>query len=272
MTLEGLVLANIKKRDPYALRWGKGKTPEVVFQLEYDTEVALYAALDARALTTYAEALRRCWSSFGIEQGDCVGIFDYGTSPISYLASSIFTPYLERGAADILGCLAICNDGVANLSQRALDIVKYARPRVLFLRSDCLHPFATEVTRSSLALSSYVDALVAVANETVLSRAERDSYEATLGVPILRLVRADAAMFLAPECRQCRLFHIWPDLYHVETAAQGANQQTGRQLNRLVITNCFSKSFSANRYLSQINAILEPAGCPAAPKDLRMSA
>jgi phenylacetate-coenzyme A ligase PaaK-like adenylate-forming protein len=269
MTLEALVREHIKKRDPYSLRWAKEKTPKVVFQLEYDTEVALYAAFDSSALAMYARTLRRCWSLFGIGRGDCVGIFDYGTSPVSYLASSIFTPYLRRGAADILGCLAVCNDGVANLSRRALEIVKYARPRVLFLRSDCLHPFATEVTRNSLTLSSHVAALVAVANEAVLSEAERDSYQAILGVPVYRLVRADAVMFFAPECPQCRFFHIWPDLYHVETAAEGASPLAGSQLNRLVITNRFSRSF---RYLTQVAAVLEPAGCPASPRDLRMSA
>lgn len=266
-TLEELVHAKGKTRELYSPRWKKKKSPKVAFQLEYDTGDALYAALDSRELALYAEALRRCWSSLGIGRGDSVGIFDYGTSPVSYLASSIFTPYLRRGAADILGCLAICNDGAANLSRRAVDIVRFVRPRVLFLRTDCLHPFAAEVGRASLRLSSYVDTLVAVENEAVLSRADRDSYQATLGVPIYRLVRADAAMFLAPECHRCGFFHIWPDLYYVEASNHGDGQPS-----RLVITNWFSRNFPAVRYLSQINAGLEPAGCPAGASDLRMSA
>jgi len=271
-TLDELVRARRENRDPYGLRRQKKTAPKVAIQLEYDTEIALYAALDSYELTLYAEALRRCWSVLGIGQGDGVGIFDYGTSPISYLASSAFTPYLHRGAADILGCLAICNDGAANLSQRAVDVVRFARPRVLFLRTDCLYPFATEVTRSSLVLSSHVDTLVAVENEAVLSSADRDSYQTTLGVPIRRLVRADAAMFLAPECPRCSMFHVWPDLYFVETFDEEKNQQSSRQPSRLVITNWFSKSFPAIRYLSQINAVLESTGCPAGSTDLRMRA
>ena len=271
-TLEGLVRASRKNRDPYGLRWQKKTAPKVAVQLEYDTEKALYAAMDSRELALYAEALRRCWSAFRIGRGDCIGIFDYGTSPVSYLASSIFSPYLHQGAADRLGCLAVCNDGAANLSQRAVDIVRFARPRVLFLRTDCLYPFATEVSRASLSLSSYIETLVAVENEAVLSPAERDSYQATLGVPVYRLVRADAAMFLAPECPQCSMFHIWPDLYYVETFEEEKNPQDRNQASRLVITNWFSRSFPAVRYLSQINAVLESAGCPAGATDLRMRA
>ena len=271
MTLEGLVRARRKNRDPFSLRWQKKTAPRVAIQLEYDTELALYTALDAQDLSQYAEALRRCWSLFGIEKGDRVAIFDYGTSPVSYLASSIFTPYLRRGAADLLGCLAICNDGAANLSRRAVDVVRTVRPRVLFVRTDCLYPFSTEVTRSSLTLSSYVDALVAVENEATLSGTDRESYQTTLGVPIYRLVRADAAMFLAPECPQCGLFHVWPDLYYVETTERLENPIVSGQESPLIITNWFSRSFPAIRYLSQIHAVLHSAGCPAGPRDLRMS-
>ena len=149
------------------------------------------------------------------------------------------------------------------MSRRAVDVVRTVRPRVLFVRTDCLYPFSTEVTRSSLTLSSYVDALVAVENEATLSGTDRESYQTTLGVPIYRLVRADAAMFLAPECPQCGLFHVWPDLYYVETTERLENPIVSGQASPLIITNWFSRSFPAIRYLSQIHAVLHSAGCPA---------
>jgi phenylacetate-coenzyme A ligase PaaK-like adenylate-forming protein len=268
MTLEELVSAKIASGDPYSLRWKKKAPPQIAFQLEYDTEAALYAGFEPNALNAYADALRRCWSLFGIGRGDRVAIFDYGTSPVSYLASRSFTPYLRRGAADILGCLPVCNDGAANLSQRAVDIVRFVRPRVLFLRADCLHPFAAEIANGSVALASYLDALVVVENEAVVTAAARDSYQAQFGVPVYRLLRADAAMFLAPECARCGLFHIWSDLYHVEILAPDGEDRKGR----LVITNWFAASFRAIRYLSQVEAVLEPRGCPAGAKDLRIRA
>ncbi len=272
MTLEGLVSEKMKSGDVYSSRRTKRPSPKVAFQLEYDAETPLYVALDSNELRRYAETLRRCWSLFGIAKGDRVGIFDYGTSPISYLASSTFTPYLERGAADILGCLPICNDGLANLSQRAVDIVKFVRPRVLFLRTDCLQPFTHEIGRGSLALSSWVETLVVVENEGVLPRAERDAYQAKLGVPIHRMMRADAAMFLAPECPRCGFFHVWSDLYHVEAPQERPGQKSGAQPSRLVITNWFATSRPAIRYLSHVNGVLQPAGCPAAAGAPRISA
>jgi len=266
VTLDDWVSAKITSGDPYSLRWGKNTPPKIAFQLEYDTEVALYIACDPDVLNVYAQALRRCWSSFGIRRGDRVVIFDYGTSPVSYLASCSFTPYLARGAADILGCLPICNDGAANLSQRAVEIVKFVCPRVLFLRTDCLHPFATEFNKGSTPLSSYVGALVAVENEGVLAAADRDAYQKNLGVPIYRLLRADAALFLAPECARCGLFHIWPDLYHVELSEQGKHGREGQ----LLITNWFAEHCQAVRYLSQVQAVLERPGCPAKATDPRI--
>ena len=83
-----------------------------------------YAELD-RSSRDFAAYLQR---TLGLRKGDRVAIFDYGTSPLSYLAASSFTPYLDRGAADLLGCLPVCNDGVANMSPRAVEITVLREP------------------------------------------------------------------------------------------------------------------------------------------------
>ncbi|MBI2359403.1 MAG: hypothetical protein HYV04_10985 [Deltaproteobacteria bacterium] len=271
-TLEELIAEKRATGDPYSSRWNKDRAPLVVFQLEYDSETSLYIGLGREELAGYAEALRRCWSLLGLRRGDGVGIFDYGTSPVSYLASSAFTPYLRRGAADALGCVVICNDGGANMSRRAVEIIKYVRPRILFLRSDCLHPFALEVEKESISLSDYTGALVAVENEAVLSTADREAYEKRLAVRIYRMLRIDAAMFLAVECPRCRLLHTWQDLFLVESPAQDNNEGANPGPTPLVITNWFAKSCPAIRYVSQVKATLEPAGCPRGPKDVRIAA
>lgn len=272
MTLEELVAEKIRSGDPYSLRCAKGRLPLVVFQLEYDTETALYVALDRDDLKHYAEALRRCWSLLGLKRGDRVAIFDYGTSPVSYLASSLFTPYLKQGAADLLGCLPICNDGVSHMARRAVDILRLVRPRVFFLRNDCLQPFTAEVEREGLRLSDYTLFLVAVENESLLSKTEQGAFERKLGVPVYRLLRMDAAMFLAMECPECRLLHSWQDLYLVESVAEGIEEQLDNERpGCLVITNWFARTCPTLRYLSQIKGSLEPAGCPRGPKEYRIA-
>lgn len=272
MTLEELVAEKIRSGDPYALRLCKNRRPLVIFQLEYDTETPLHLAMDRGDLKTYAEALRRCWALLGLRQGDKVAIFDYGSSPLSYLASAAYTPYLSKGAADLLGCLPICNDGVSHMARRAVDILRFVRPRAFFLRNDCLQPFAAEVEREGLRLSDYTLFLVGVENEGLLSKAEQSAFERKLGVPIYRLLRVDAAMFLAVECPECRLLHSWQDLYLVESVAEGIQEQLDNEREGcLVITNWFARSCPTLRYLSQIKGSLEPAGCPRGPREYRIA-
>ncbi len=266
-TLTELVAEKMISHDPHSLRLRKNLNPPVIFQLEYDTETALYLGLDRSDLAVYAETLRRCWSLLGVGKGDKVAIFDYGTSPLSYLAASAFTPYLGQGAADLLGCLPICNDGVSNMSRRAVEILKFACPRLLFIRSDCLEPFTVEVEREALRLSDHTNALAVAENEGLLSKRDQNAYERRLGVPIYRLLRVDAAMFFAMECPECRLLHTWKDLYFVETV----DADDGKE-DSLVITNWFAKTCPTIRYLSQVKGSLQPVGCARGPQDLRIAA
>lgn len=270
--LEELVREKMRSGDLYSSRACRTRRPLVTFQLAYDTEAPLYLALDRFDLRVYAEALTRCWSLIGLKGGDKVAIFDYGTSPVSYLASSVFTPYLSRGAADALGCLSICNDGVSNMSQRAVEILRFVRPRVLFVRADCLEPLAIEVEKELPRLADYTQALIAVENEGLLSKPDQNSYERRLGVPVYRLLRVDVAMFFAMECPRCRLLHGWRDLYLVESVTERADDSEGHGQGSLVITNWFARACPTVRYLSQVRGSLQPAGCPRGAKDFRIAA
>lgn len=271
-TLEELVEERSSSGDPYSMRWCEKKRPLLTFQLEYDTEPRLYVPLDRSALKGYAEALTRCWSLLGLEPGDRVAIFDYGTSPVSYLASGSYSPYLGRGAAEALGCLPICNDGVANMSQRAVEILKFIRPRIFFLRSDCLQPFIYQAEAAGVRFSDYLRAVVVTESEGVLSRTEQTAFEERLGVPVYRMLRIDVAMFLAVECPHCRLLHTWKDLYFVENR-QGDNEEMidGSLSSPLLITNWFGLGCPTIRYLSQIRGSLVAPGCPRGPQDQRIA-
>ncbi len=271
-TLEDLVEERLASGNPYSSRWCEKKNPLLAFQLEYDTEPRLYLPLDRPTLKGYAEALTRCWSLLGLRPGDAVGIFDYGTSPVTYLASGSYTPYLERGAAEALGCMPICNDGVANMSQRALDIVKFIRPRLLFIRSDCLQPFAYQAEATALRVADHIGALVVAESEGALTRTEQTGFEERLGVPVYRLLRVDVAMFLAVECPHCRLLHSWQDLYLVENQPDDKEALTGDPLpSPLLITNWFARGCPTLRYQTQIRGTVVAPGCARGPQDQRIA-
>lgn len=265
-TLDELADEKLRTDDAFSSRRSRNRDALVSLQLEYHLETPLYMGLDRADLQAYAGALARTWQLLGIRAGSRVAIFDYGTSPVAYLASSFFMPYLRKGAAEVLGCVPVCNDGVASMSPRAVEILKYVRPSVVFARGDVLAPFAAEVERQGLRLGAQVELLVATDNERVLGEDARRGFEQRLGVPIARLARADASLFLAVECRPCRLFHTWPDLYRVEVLDETLQTPLPRgQQGSLAITTLFARVCHSLRVVSELRGALALAGCPHAP-------
>lgn len=267
-----LIARKVDTGDPYSLRRSRSRDPVVTFQLEHPAETPLYMGLGRSDLQRYAEALSRCWRVLGLRRGDTVAIFDYGSSPLSYLASSLFTPYLSRGAADLLGCVPICNDGVSTMSARAIQILKFVRPRLLFVRADVLSPFVAEAQKQGVRLPDYVEGLAVGENEGVLPQDARENFEHRLGVPLHRLSRVDAAMFLAVECPTCRFFHTWADLYHVELLDENLSVPVSSgQRDLLAITNLFARVCPSIRFLSQLHGSLVAGRCPRGPEDTRLA-
>lgn len=243
----------------------------LILQLEYDAESPLFLALGRRELRHYAMALTKCWRLLGSNSGDRIAIFDFGSSPITYLASSLYTPYLSKGAADWLGCVPICNDGASQLSGRAVDIVRFVRPRLMFIRADCFQPFVQEVNRQGLQLRDYIEALVVAENEGMMPREVHRNYEGTLGVPIFRLLRADVILFLGVECPSCRLLHTWDSHYLIEVLDEERLKPVKMgERGLLAITNCFLAKPSTFRYLSMIRGALASRDCSWGKGDLRI--
>lgn len=267
--LADLVAAKHATGDAYAGRLAAGRRPLVTFQLDYAEETALYLGLDRRDLQRYAEALRRCVALLAPRPGDTLAIFDYGTSPVAYLASAEFTPYLRLGAADAFGCTAICNDGVTHMSARAAEILRYVQPRFFFLRLECLAPFVAACEAAGLQASRYLEAVVATHNEGFLDPTLWRRCQERLGVPIYELARADAALFMAMECPECHLLHTWGDLYRVETVDDGSLEPVHGRLGSLVVTSRFARVCPAARLLTRLEGRLVGPGCARGLRDLR---
>lgn len=262
-TLEELEAVRLSNGDPYSLRKAAHQPATLSMQLEYDTDLPLYQALDRSSLRYYAQALQRCWSLLGLARGDRVALFDFGSSPLVYLASAFYTPYLSAGAAEALGCIPVCNDGASQLSGRAVDILRFATPRLLFLRSDCLYPFSQEVSQQGLRLADYTQGLVVAENEGWAAHLCRQGWARGLGVPLLGLLRIDLAMFLGVECPQCHLVHIWDDLYLVEAVEEKTGEPSPPgQPGLLTVTNLFNRVCPSIRYVSSVLGSLVPPGCP----------
>ena len=243
----------------------------MTIELEPSGDAARYLTMDRVDLRRYAEALKRCLLLLRVEPGDILAYFEFGTSPVVYLSSSCYVPYLRRGAAEALGCITICNDGVATMSDRAVEILRYVRPRFFFVRVDCLFPFVSACERTGIQASRYVEALVVTQNDGGVPRGLLERSSDSLGVPIYRLPRCDEALFFAPECPECRCLHTWPEMYRVELAAPGTlDAVPSGQRGLLRVSNRFVRSRPRSQVLTALEGQLAEGSCPRGPEDLRL--
>ena len=195
-------------RDHFAGRTRDGRVPKFALQLEATAEPSIWVALDPPELDRWAGVIARMWQRWGAAKGETIAFFEYGSSPLVLLASSGYVGYLRRGAAERLGLTSVCNDGVAAMAGRMVTIVETLRPSMLLIRRDLAAPFATALEAAGVKLADRVRWVAVSEVEGALSRTEAQQIFARLGVPVWRVLRSDAAFFLAGECPGCRAFHV----------------------------------------------------------------
>jgi hypothetical protein len=245
--------------DPFAGRVRDGIRPEVVLQIEATTEPPVWIGLRPVELDAWSGVVSRIWQRFGLGAGETIAFFDYGSNPCVLLSSSIYVPHLRRGAATRLGASTICNDGVASMTARLLVILENVRPAALIVRRDLIAPLADALgTQGSRATGALRWAAVSEVDGAASARDVARLGEA-LGVPVRRLLRADAACFVAGDCPQCGLFHV-DRSYRLERLESGEVTTTTR----------FATVCPAVRY-SLGPAELAPTGCGAEPKARRIA-
>jgi len=219
--------ALLAQGDPFGGRLPEGATPPVVVQV--GEGLPLYWGLVGGDLEAMADVLAFCWRRLGLRRGDRVAIYDYGTSALVMFASRAYTPHLRSGAAERLGCTPICNDGLPEMAPRALHLLTYVRPRLLFLGEEGAEALLHHLQARGATLAGLVERVVLAPDERPLSPQEVGRWQEALGVPVAQLLRADICMLLAPPC-PCGLgFHL-PPPYVVEVGPEGRLTVTHRRL------------------------------------------
>jgi hypothetical protein len=170
-----------------------------------------FLELSREALAGYAEALGRAWGVLGVGVGDRVVVYDYGSSPVAYLASRAFAPYLERGASELTGATALCVDGLADNVGRLAHVLRHFKPRFLFARAELAPLLLAGPT--AMPVEQRTARLVLSADSDTPARSERASWEGRWRGGLSLLARCDAAAFLAAECPRCRALRVPEDLY-----------------------------------------------------------
>jgi phenylacetate-coenzyme A ligase PaaK-like adenylate-forming protein len=245
--------------DPFAGRVAADDVPPIALQIEATSDPIVWTALERKEIDAWAAGLARLWGRYGLERGETIAFFDYGSSPPVLLSSASYVAGLRRGAADRLGATSICNDGVASMTARMASILELVRPAALVLRRDLLAPLADALRTTGPEPGSVVRWIAVVDVEGAAPKREIDRFAGAWGVPVRRILRADAAFFLAGDCAECGLFHVDASRYALERVA-----------GEVAVTTRFASRCPAVRHLLGEAEIVRP-GCVREPRARRIA-
>jgi hypothetical protein len=182
--------------------------------VQLEREGAGFIELSREALAGYAQALAQAWSALGVGVGDRVAIYDYGSSPVAYLASQTFSPYLERGAAEHAMAMALCVDGLPDNIARFAHVLRHFQPHFAFVRADLLPLLISGPT--ALPTELRAARLVISADGDIPAPGERAFWQRAWHGGVSLLARHDPAAFIAAECPRCATLRVPEDLYEIE--------------------------------------------------------
>jgi hypothetical protein len=245
--------------DPYAGRVRPGTRPAVSLQVEASYERSVWVGAQGDELQRWSFVLEAMLRRWGLEQGELLAFFEYGSSPVVLLASRCYLPHLREGAADRIGCSVVCNDGVASMAPRMVEVVRLARPAGLFVRADVAAPFTDALADAGVELGAVCRWAALLDVDGAPRAAERDRWREAWQLPVHRVARADAGFFLAGECASCGWFHVDTGAYELEPLVGGDVAVTAR----------FARICPAVRLNLGPGAIHEP-GCGAEPEPWRL--
>lgn len=242
---DDLVEAVARYGDPFAGRADPRHKAFVLIQATRDLPV--YWALGRSDLRAMAESLATTWRALGAAPGDRVLLYDYSTSPLVAFASRSFLSHLDRGAADILSCTPICNDGLPELADRCAHILDYAAPSLMFIDSEAVEPLLDRVG----SVRPRLRRIVVSSDETLLPRDRIATWREGFGIDVVQLLRSDAALLFAPPCP------VEPDTFHPPSAfiveAIPVETTAGcSQAGRISVTNTAVRSTVVARYVTPL--------------------
>jgi len=251
---DDLVEAVARFGDPFAGRADPRQERSVLIQATRDLPV--YWALSRGDLRAVAESLATTWTALGVAPKERVLLCDYATSPLVAFASRSFLPHLGRGAADILSCTPICNDGLPELADRCAHILDYAPPGIMFIDSEAVDPLLDRVGSMAPTLRR----IVVSGDERLLPRDRIATWRDGFGVDVVQLLRSDAALFFAPPCKvEADMFHP-PSAFIVEEVSVETTAERA-PAGRISITNTAVRSTVVTRYVTPLRGRVDLGRC-----------
>jgi hypothetical protein len=165
-------------------------------------------------LDVWAEHLTWCYRMMGVADGATIAAQDFGSSPISFLGSSLLMPGLRRGVAERIDGRFICLDASSERITLTPALLAQLKVDALVVRDDIVELLAAELRKKgSAALAKQtMKTTIAVFGD------EPPAHSPTRVQPWRHLMHVERALLLAPECAQCGCFHLRGGFYEVKGA------------------------------------------------------
>src|SRR5581483_4917263 len=162
--------------------------PPFSLQLEAG-EPPVWVGLEPPELARWSAALERVLARWGVNAGDTVGFYDYGSSPLVLLSAGSYVPGLGAGATDRLGADMFCNDGMGNMALRMAEAVRVVGPAALVVRTDVAAPFTEALEMSGVVLGDVLRWAAVTVPDGAPFPGDVDRWSERWGLPVRRVLR-----------------------------------------------------------------------------------
>lgn len=251
--------------DPYGGRLAGGgpggdaeRLPPFSLQLEAG-EPPVWVGLDGDELGLWSSALERVLARWGVAPGDTIGFYEYGSSPLVLLSAGSYVPGLGRGATDRLGADMFCNDGMGNMAMRMAEAIRVVGPAAVVVRADVAAPLTEALEMAGVRPGDVLRWAAVTVPDGAPFPGDVARWSDRWGLPVRRVLRGDAAFFLAGDCPACDLFHVDGELYDLEPLPSG----------EVAVTTRFATTTPAVRYNLGAAEVVGP-GCAEEPDGRRL--
>jgi hypothetical protein len=232
--------------------------PPFSLQLEAG-DPPVWVGLAGSELVHWSVALERILARWGLGAGEVIGYYEYGSSPLVLLSAGSYVPGLGRGATDRLGADMFCNDGMGNMALRMAEAIRVVGPSAVVVRADVSAPLTEALEMSGVSLPDILRWVAVTVPDGAPFPGDVERWSERWGLPVRRILRGDAAFFLAGDCPGCDLFHIDGELYELEALPGG----------EVAVTTRFAVTTPAVRYSLGPAEVVDP-GCPEEPAAPRL--
>jgi hypothetical protein len=162
-------------------------------------------------LDLWAEHLAWCYRMMGIPDGATIAVQDFGSSPISFLGSSLLMPGLRHGVAERIDGRFICLDASAERVTLTPALLAQLPVDALVIREDVLELLSAELRkRGTAALSERAMKTIVVFGD------EPPPPNPARLQPSRHFMHVESALLLAPQCVECDCFHLRQGFYQVD--------------------------------------------------------